>query len=105
MDTDRFVDIYLEVAPSLEKIMEAEYWKEVVKIAQDGVTGGKLLSKLLTDVLPLVLKYNRQELYHIIGVVNGKSAEDVAKQPFAQTISEARALLTTDFGDLFTSTN
>lgn len=96
MNTDQLADLYVLMAPALENITSGEHWDEIAKAVRGATTG-----KLVTAVLPLLLKYNRKDVYTIIGAANGKSAAEIAKQPFQKTLAEARDIFTADFGDFF----
>lgn len=97
MDTDRLADLYVEIAPAIERITEGEHWPEIAETAKGEFT----VKALLTATLPKLLKYNRNDVYAILGAVNGKTPEEIAKQPFPKTLAEIRDLATQDFGDFF----
>lgn len=97
MNTDQLADLYCEIAPAIEAITSGEHWEEIAEAAKGELTVGKML----TGVLPKLLKYNRQDVYAILGAANGKTAGEVAKQPFPKTLKMARDLLTQDFEDFF----
>ena len=97
MNTDQLADLYVEIAPIIERITEDDHWEEIAKAAEGGLTA----KKMLAVILPLLLKYNRADVFSIIGAANGKTADEVAKQPFPKTLAMARDLVTTDFGDFF----
>ena len=94
MNTDQLADLYVLMAPALENITSGEHWDEIANAVRGATTG-----RLLTAALPLLLKYNRKDLYTIIGAANGKSAAEIAKQPSAKTLAEARDLFASDIGD------
>lgn len=98
MNTDQLADLYVNIAPLIENITSGKHWEEIAKAGEGELT----VKKMLTGVLPLLLKYNRTDVFSIIGAVNGKTAEEIAKQPFPRTLAMAREILTTDFGDFFT---
>ena len=97
-NTDQIADLYVEIAPVVENITSGEHWQEI----SEDVSGDLNVHKMMTIVLPKLLKYNRTDVFAIIGAVNGKTAAEVAKQPFPQTLAEAREIITTDFTDFFT---
>ena len=97
MNTDQLADLYVEIAPAIERITSGEHWPEIAEAGSGDLT----VKKMMTVVLPVLLKYNRADVFAILGAANGKGAKEVAKQPFAKTLADARELLTTDFVDFF----
>ena len=97
MNTDQLADLYVNIAPAIERITSGAHWDEIAASASGELT----VKKMMTVVLPLLLKHNRQDVFAIIGAVNGIDAGDVARQPFAKTLAQARELLTMDIGDFF----
>ena len=95
MTTDQLTDLYVKIAPPLGNIACGEHWDEIAE-AIKGCTGNG--ARMLVVVLPMLLKYNRQDIYGVIGAINGKTAEEIAKQPYQQTLSEARDVFSMDIG-------
>ena len=98
MNTDQLADLYVEIAPIIENITTGEHWEEISNITEGKLTVGKVL----TCVLPMLLKYNRPDVFAIIGAAYGKTADEIAKQHFKITLAMAKEIVTTDFGDFFT---
>ena len=97
MNTDQLADLYVGIAPAIENITTGKHWEEIAKAGEGELTA----RKMLTVILPLLLKHNRNDVFAIIGATNGTSADQVAKQPFPKTLAMAREILTTDFADFF----
>lgn len=97
MNTEQLADLYVNIAPAIENITSGEHWEEIAEAGKGDLTA----KKMLTGILPLLLKYNRTDVFTIIGAANGKTAGEVAKQPFPKTLAMAREILTADFADFF----
>ena len=96
MTTDQAMDFYCAAAPEIEAITKSESWPEVAEVLKDFSA-----STLFTKLLPLLLKNNRASVYRILGALNGKTAQQVEKQPATQTMTEARDLFDEEFINFF----
>lgn len=103
MSTDKVLDVITEITPSVSNIIENEKINEILMdkigvlsddsketVKKKGITKG--ISNL-AKIIPIVLKEHREDIYHILSVVNDKPMEEIKKQNVLLTIKQINELL------------
>lgn len=91
----------------ISNIMEDEKLeKEIKKISseyKDGCTVLKITGMITKNLLPLILRHRKNDLFEIISVMSGKSIETVSKQNILITLKDVSELFDKDLLDFFIS--
>jgi hypothetical protein len=94
--TERATDVLCEIAPCAMAIMTDEELMAELKAAVDFKDANTMAEKIaiivgkLSKILPILLKKRRSELFGILGVLNEKSVEGIAKQNIIVTMKQIR---------------
>lgn len=110
LSTDSALDVFCEVVPYIERIMNDEELiaelKKEVDIGEDTTNVEKtaiVLSKL-NVIAPIILKKRRDDMLGIVAVINGVDVETIKKQNFLKTLIQVREVIgDKDFMDFFKS--
>lgn len=101
LSTDQALDALCELTPYVSNIVSDEKMVDVVgKVIENAETlnvFGKalVLTERIGEIVPVLLKTHRPDIYGILSVVNQKEQREIAAQPAAETIRQVREL----FGD------
>ena len=96
LSTERATDVLCEIAPYAMAIMTDEELMAELKAAVDFKDANTMAEKMaltvgkLSKILPILLKKRRTELFGILGALNEKSVEGIAKQNIIVTIKQIR---------------
>lgn len=101
LSTDKALDALCELTPYVSNIVSDEKMVDVVgRVIENAETlnvFGKalVLTERIGEIVPVLLKTHRPDIYGILSVVNQKEQREIAAQPAAETIRQVREL----FGD------
>lgn len=92
--TDEMLDLLFEASPVItgfiEKAKQDEELKALLKDMKPNISNQELAIK----VIPVILKKQyRSDIYSIIGIFTGKSAEQIASQTLKETLVDLKSLL------------
>ena len=96
LSTERATDVLCEISPYAMAIMTDEELMAELKEAVDFKDANTMAEKIaltvdkLSKILPILLKKRRDELFGILGVLNEKSVEGIAKQNIIVTMKQIR---------------
>ena len=96
LSTERATDVLCEIAPYATAIMTDEELMAELKAAVDFNDANTMAEKIaltvgkLSKILPILLKKRRAELFGILGALNEKSANEIAKQNIILTMKQIR---------------
>lgn len=105
MNTEKTLDQMMELLPFITPILDDPALKDMrpdLRPNPDEGKSGFSMSELIARIYPLMLTSHRAELYGILGVLTGKTTEDVKLLPFAEIkkiLKEENVLK--DFFDFF----
>lgn len=99
LTTERAAEILCEITPYITNIVTDEELLGELKKAVDA-KGVKTKAALLAlgiekvnKIVPIVLKKRKGDLFGILGILNGKTAEEIAKQNFLATMKQIREII------------
>ena len=101
LSTDQALDALCELTPYVSNIVSDEAMVGVVGKVIEGAETLNVFGKALVlaerigEIVPVLLKTHRPDIYGILSVVNQKEQKEIAAQPAAETIRQVREL----FGD------
>ena len=96
LSTDKALDALCELTPYVSNIVSDEKMVDVVgKVIENAETlnvFGKalVLTERIGEIVPVLLKTHRPDIYGILSVVNQKEQREIAAQPAAETIRQVR---------------
>lgn len=95
MSTDRVLDVLCEITPHVGAIVKDEDVMLAVGEAIDykGMTKwGVVMAGLdrIAEVVPLLLRTHRDNVYGILSVLNEKTPADIAAQPIIDTMQQVK---------------
>lgn len=96
LSTERATDVLCEIAPHAMNIMTDEELMAELKAAVDFKDANTMAEKIaltvgkLSKILPILLKKRRTDLFGILGALNEKSIEAIAKQNIVVTMKQIR---------------
>lgn len=94
--TETALDVLCEIAPYATNIVTDVELLDELKSAVDFEEAKTLAEKIalvtgkITKILPIVLKKRKSDLFGIVAALNGKSAEDIARQSIIVTMGQVR---------------
>lgn len=95
LSTDQALDALCEMTPYISNIVSDEAVVNAVGRMIDNNQPLNLIGKSLliadrmTEVVPLLIKAHRPDVYGVLSVVNGKSVKQIAAQPLLDTMKQA----------------
>jgi mannitol/fructose-specific phosphotransferase system IIA component (Ntr-type) len=98
LSTDRATDVLCEIAPYVISILEDEELLNELKTAVDFEKAETMAEKMaiignkFTKIVPIILKGKKQDLFGIIGALNEKTPEEIAKQNIVKTMKQIREI-------------
>ena len=96
LSTESATDVLCEIAPYAMAIMTDVELMAELKAAVDFKDANTMAEKIaltvgkLSKILPILLKKRRDELFGILGALNEKSVEGIAKQNIIVTMKQIR---------------
>ena len=96
LSTERVTDVLCEIAPYATAVMTDEELMAELKSAVDFKKANTMAEKValtvgkFSKILPILLKKRRTELFGILGALNEKSIEGIAKQNIMVTMKQIR---------------
>lgn len=105
MSTDQAADVLVRIAEPVSHIMDDERISELLKevSASKNVPYIKLFASLIPKIVPLALESHRNDLYEVVGALDGKSVSEVEKQNVMKTIKVIKESIDRDLIDFFVS--
>ena len=95
----RMVPYVTEIERDQEVVNVKEKLREAAKQEDGDLTTGDVIEA----AMPLILGKHRNAFFGILGALEGKKPEEIAKQPYAQTVAAVKADLTKEFFDFLPS--
>ena len=96
VSTDKAADVLCEIAPYAINIFSDEELMEELKSALDMKDANTMAEKIaiisgkLSNIVSILLKKRKADLFGIVGALNDKTAEEVGKQNFLVTMKQIR---------------
>ena len=98
LSTDRAMDVLCEITPYITNILSdekllselktaIEFEKAETRAEQFALIGGKI-----TKIVPIIMEEKKYDLFGIIGVLNEKTPEEIAKQNIIKTMKQIREI-------------
>lgn len=98
LSTDKALDVLCELTPYVSNIASDDAVVgavgKIVDTSKDLNLYGKglLLVERMGEIIPVLLKAHRPDVYGILSVMNERSAADIATQKITDTIQQTREL-------------
>ena len=93
--TDSAADVLVQITPFVANIAKDQ--KVIDRLRTPVDKNGKTVAGVmiegierLSDIVPMLLKDHREDLFGIIGAVNKKSASEIGAQKLAETLAQIR---------------
>jgi len=104
ISTDRAMDIIAEAVPAIDCMVESEAIKEFYKkYAKHSLTKA-LAIKASIELVPKLVKSNKEDVLIIIAAFTGKKLAEVKAQPFMDSFNELKSIFDDpEFMQLFKS--
>lgn len=96
MTTDKATDVLCEIAPYAINIMTDEDLMNELKAAIDFDEANTMAEKIavsvgkISKILPILLKKRKNDIFGILGALNDKSIDEIAKQNVIKTMSQIK---------------
>lgn len=96
ISTDNAMDVLCELTPYVTNIVTDENLVGELKKAIDFKEANTMAEKIaltagkITKIIPIILKNRKSDVFGIVGVLNGKTIEEVAKQNIIVTMKQIR---------------
>ena len=110
LSTDKGLDVLCEIAEPLGAIVTDAALLDALKeklVAGENATKAELVSaglKRISNLMPIILKTHRDDVYAIVAAINGVTADDIRKQNFIKTAMDIRDVVNDKaFKDFFSS--
>lgn len=95
--TDEGLDVLCEITTPLGNIVND---KDLTKALQNKIdknaTEAEYMLKgtqMISEIIPVVLKTHRDDLYHILGALNKKPVEEIGSQSIIETVNQVKELM------------
>lgn len=98
LSTDKALDVLCELTPHISNIASDEAVVstvgKIVDTDKDINLYGKglILAERLGEIVPVLLKTHRSDVYGILSVMNERTAAEIASQPIRETIRQVREM-------------
>lgn len=99
LSTDRALDVLCELTPYVSNVASDDavvsaVGKVIKPKDETNVYGaGLMLMERMGEIVPLLLKTHRPDVYGVLSVLNEKTAEEIAAQPVGDTIRQIKDVL------------
>ena len=96
ISTDNAMDVLCELTPYVTNIVTDENLVEELKKAIDFKEANTMAEKIaltaekITKIIPIILKNRKNDVFGIVGVLNGKTIDEIAKQNIIVTMKQIR---------------
>jgi hypothetical protein len=96
LSTDRATDVLCELTPYITNILSDEALLSELRTAVDFKEANTLAEKMaltagkITNIIPILLKNRKSDVFGILGALNEKSVEEIAKQNFIKTMKQIK---------------
>jgi hypothetical protein len=96
LSTDRATDVLCEIAPYAINIMTDEELMAELKSAVDFKDANTMAEKIaltvgkVSKIIPILLKKRKGDIFGILGALNDKSVDEIAKQNIVVTMKQIR---------------
>ncbi len=96
LSTDRATDVLCELTPYITNILSDEALLSELRTAVDFKDANTLAEKMaltagkITNIIPILLKNRKSDVFGILGALNEKSVEEIAKQNFIKTMKQIK---------------
>lgn len=96
LSTDRATDVLCELTPYITNILSDEALLSELRTAVDFKEANTLAEKMaltagkITNIIPILLKNRKSDVFGILGALNEKSVEEIAKQNFINTMKQIK---------------
>ena len=96
LSTEKATDVLCEIAPYAMNIMTDEELVGELKKSIDFKGANTMAQKIaltvgkISKILPILLKKRKADLFGILGALNEKSIEEIAKQNIIKTMSQIK---------------
>lgn len=96
MTTDKATDVLCEIAPYAMNIMTDEDLMNELKAAINFDEANTMAEKIavsvgkISKILPILLKKRKNDIFGILGALNDKSIDEIAKQNVIKTMSQIK---------------
>ena len=107
MTTDQLADALIDLSEPVGRICQDDqvigFLKKYAAPVQRNAPALKLIGDAAAGLCPVLLKDHRYDLYQVLSVLTGKTAQEIASQRGAQTIADVRACWDRELTDFFSS--
>ena len=96
ISTERAMDVLCELTPYVTNIVTDEDLVGELKKAIDFKDANTMAEKMaltagkITKIIPILLKNRKSDVFGIVGVLNGKTIDEIAKQNIIVTMKQIR---------------
>ena len=96
LSTDKATDVLCELTPYITNILSDEALLSELRTAVDFKEANTLAEKMaltaskITNIIPILLKNKKSDVFGILGALNEKSVEEIAKQNFIKTMKQIK---------------
>lgn len=96
ISTDNAMDVLCELTPYVTNIVTDEDLVGELKKAIDFKEANTMAEKMaliagkITKIIPIILKNRKNDMFGIVGVLNGKTIDEVAEQNIIVTMKQIR---------------
>ena len=96
LSTERATDVLCEIAPYAMNIMTDEELMSELKSAVDFKDANTMAEKIaltvgkVSKIIPILLKKRKGDIFGVLGALNDKSVDEVAKQNIVVTMKQIR---------------
>ena len=96
LSTDKAVDTLCELTPYITNILSDESLLNELRTAVDFKDANTLAERMaliaskITNIIPILLKNRKSDVFGILGALNEKSVEEIAKQNFIKTMKQIK---------------
>ena len=96
ISTERAMDVLCELTPYVTNIVTDETLVAELKEAIDFKEANTMAEKIaltagkITKIIPILLKNRKSDVFGIVGVLNGKTIDEIAKQNIIVTMKQIR---------------
>lgn len=98
ISTDKALDIICEITPYVANIAtDEELLAELRKTVKVEPTATKaemmaIGAEKINNILPIIIKRRKADIFGIVGAINGVSAEYISKQSFVTTLGQIKEI-------------
>ena len=96
ISTDNAMDVLCELTPYVTNIVTDETLVAELKEAIDFKDANTMAEKIaltaekITKIIPIILKNRKNDVFGIVGVLNNKTVDEIAKQNIIVTMKQIR---------------